>query len=407
MSEDQEFKKALVLAERESSTALALYGEDREIQVLAAACKKVAPWAKGMKPDDIGLVVRRAMSLGVDPLNHHEVQIWIDHRDQVNFQLSYTLMGEWVRHFKGDHTEPQYEVLSDVDMREQGIPSDAVAVRATFIMNDALDKFESLIKMGFDPKQARAMITTSGIGVGYSKEMASQYFAPAGRSKLWKIQKRALVDAYRMKFGTPTKAEIMELRRVSGRDQIKPEHWVMVHEYDESTPEEMAMVEAEADESKERVGQMSDEERAEVLEHGRNLLHDEEIEDAEFTEPVPNFTDEIERLINEIAPLLGEHEDHSVKANTLGSPGPFKIQTLWQHLGLGLPDWKTLTLSAVKDKIREVKGVEPKQGTDTASVPEDTGSGDREEPDGPSDGSAEEPYGEPAEADRQADEPTE
>ena len=69
------------------------------------------------------------------------------------------------------------------------------------------------------------MITVTGLGVATAQELTSGYFAPAGRSKAWKIQKRALVDAYRKKFGTPTRAEIEELRRSAGTDRIIPADW--------------------------------------------------------------------------------------------------------------------------------------------------------------------------------------
>jgi len=215
----------------ETGNTVKLYGSDAEIQALGTLVKQFAPWAEKLDNIQIGGVVRRVMAMGLDPLNQNEIQIWKDKRGIVQVQLAYTLMIDWVKKFKGDHTQPRYYRLVGEELEAQGLPKDAIAYKCTFIMNDDLDRMTTLLNMGcYEPNEVRAMFEVSGLGVAQLNEYNGEYFAPAGRSKSWKVEKRALVDAYRHKFGTPSRAEIETLRRESGTDKIQPDDWEGAYE---------------------------------------------------------------------------------------------------------------------------------------------------------------------------------
>jgi len=222
------------LANVEHQTATSLYGSMDALSELSNAIKKVAPWANDkdypMTDYEIGLVTRRAVGMALDPLNPNEIQIWKD-KHGIHFQLAKSLITEWVRKFKGDHTEPRYTRLAGEQLTAEGLPATAIAYRCTFFMREDLDTMTTLIKEKFDtPAYIRSMFEVSGIGVAQRQEYDGQYFAPAGRSKSWRVQKRALTDAVTKKFGTPTKAEIEILRRESGADKIRTADWVQAYE---------------------------------------------------------------------------------------------------------------------------------------------------------------------------------
>ena len=219
---------ALVTREQEHQTATSLYGGNDQLRELFDAVKAVAPWANGkesMTNNEIALVVRKAVAMGLDPLNAHEVQIWKDKRGAVNFQIGYPLMVEWVRHFHGEHTEPRYHRLSADELKAEGLQAADVAYRVTFLMKADIGSLQTLSESGYDPQEARAMLEVSGLGVATAAEYQGEYFAPAARSRSWKVQKRAMVDAYRRKFGTPNRSEIEELRRIGGFERVHPEDW--------------------------------------------------------------------------------------------------------------------------------------------------------------------------------------
>jgi len=222
--------REIVSQTQEAATAASLYGAKEDQTHLYQAIKAIAPWvnpSRGpkMSEREVTLVVRRAMAMGLDPLTPHEVQIWKDHRGNVNFQLAYTLLAEWVRKFKGDHTEPIYDRLGEAELIGEGLDVDDIAYRVTFIMKDDIKHLKTLIEAGYEPKHARRMVEVKGIGVADGNEYAGEYFAPKGRSRSWKVKKRALTDAYRRKFGTPTRPEIVELRRLRGDADLTLEDW--------------------------------------------------------------------------------------------------------------------------------------------------------------------------------------
>lgn len=223
----------LVTREQEHQTATSLYGDKQALIELFDAVRKVAPWANSkqypMSDNEIALAVRRAVAMGLDPLNQHEVQIWKDKRGSVNFQPAYTLVTEWVKHFKGEHTEPRYHRLDEDELKHEGLAKDDVAYRCTFMMKSDIPNLRTLIDAGFAPAEAREMLEVSGLGVATSFEYNGEYFAPAARSRSWKVEKRALTDAYRRKFGMPNRSEIEELRRILGTNWV-PEDWEGVEE---------------------------------------------------------------------------------------------------------------------------------------------------------------------------------
>ena len=227
-------RNALVTREQEHQTATSLYGDNENLAELFEAVKRVAPWANDkqfpMSNNEIGLAIRRSVAMGLDPLNQHEVQIWKDRRGTVNFQLAYTLIAEWVRHFHGEHTEPQYHRLGVEELTAEGLQESDMAFSVTFLMKKDIASLGTLVEAGYDARQARAMLEIGGLGVAKSSEYTGQYFAPAGRSPAWKVKKRALTDAYRRKFGTPTRSDIEALRRAGGMADVKPQDWSDVQE---------------------------------------------------------------------------------------------------------------------------------------------------------------------------------
>lgn len=203
-----------------------LYGDQEEITAMAQAIRAVAPWAKDPKfplsNHEVGLAIRRCRALGLDPLNPHEVQIWKD-KHGLHLQLAYPLLTQWVRETHGGHTAPTYHELTPEELQDEGISETAVpALRCSFILDSDLDRMLALIEAGFDPADARAMFTRTGLGTATLGDWTNPYFAPNGRSKRWKLRKRALTDAYRMLFGTPSRDEIIALRRSRHQTLLSP-----------------------------------------------------------------------------------------------------------------------------------------------------------------------------------------
>lgn len=186
-----------------------------ETNEMIEVIKRAAPWAKNMTAQEIEFVVRRALSLGLDPLNPSEVQIWKDDSGRVNFQIGYTLLEAWVKKTYGQHTQPRYTRLSAEELKAEGLPETAIAYRCEFIMNSDLKTMAELAAV-VGTEEALRMFTCIGVGVATANEYNGSYFAPKGRSPAWKVQKRALTDAYRRKFGQPTATELTLIKQKFG-----------------------------------------------------------------------------------------------------------------------------------------------------------------------------------------------
>lgn len=219
--------KSLIVAT--TATATQLYGQEDDITALGQLVKQIAPWANNrnspMSNSEIGLVCRKALGMGLDPLNPHEVQIWKDKRGNVNFQLAYTLLHQWAHQIHGGHTEPRYIRLTEEEMVNQGLKPSDVAIRCEFVMKTDISLIATMLQAGWDAIEARQALTVCGVGVASAQEFSGQYFAPAARSKTWKVEKRAYTDAIRLRFGTPSRADIETMRRGRGEDRITPADW--------------------------------------------------------------------------------------------------------------------------------------------------------------------------------------
>lgn len=320
-------ERAIVSRAQEIATADALYGLKEDQDAMWKQIAKVAPWINpkhgpAMSQEEVVLVIRKAVAMGLDPLNPHEVQIWKDKRGQVNFQLGYPLVTQWVRHFKGEHTEPIYDRLTVPEMIEEGLDEEDVAYRVRFIMKQDLPHLKTLIDAGYEPKLARRMVEVKGIGVASAKEYDNDYFAPKGRSKAWKVKKRALTDAYRRKFGTPGRPEIMELRRLRGDAQLTLDDWRVASESARNGDArlQIARVAASNRSLKQEIEQMDPAERRAFFERHRTLLAGTE-EDQMGPENVPSTDDDIVdgEIIDEFAEIKDQPDLYA--AATFHTPG--------------------------------------------------------------------------------------
>lgn len=186
-----------------------------EVSEMLDIIKRTAPWAKTMTPQETEFVVRRAIGMGLDPLNPAEVQIWKDDKGRVNFQIGYALIESWVKKVYGQHTQPRYTRLGAAELEAEGLDKTSIAYRCEFIMCSDLKAMADMAAI-VGPDEALRMFTCTGIGVASQQEFNNPYFAPKGRSATWKVQKRALTDSYRQKFGVPTAQELAAVKQRLG-----------------------------------------------------------------------------------------------------------------------------------------------------------------------------------------------
>jgi len=215
-------------------------------QAMIEIVRRVAPWAQGMTDQEVEFVVRRSLSMGLDPLNPAEVQIWKDDKGRVNFQIGYQLLETWVKKVYGQHTQPRYTRLTKEQLAAEGLADTTIAYRCEFIMCSDLKAMSDMAAI-VGSEEALRMFTCVGIGTATAQEYNGAYFAPKGRSPAWKVQKRALTDAYRQKFGVPNAAELAEARTRLGYTLPSPEDYEGAAALTEDTQAVAALAQASAD----------------------------------------------------------------------------------------------------------------------------------------------------------------
>lgn len=250
----------------------ALYPTDALFE-FGRAVRSFAPWANDdnhpMSDAEVALVVQRGAKCGLDVLNPHEVQIWKDNKG-IKFQMSYSLMAQWASVTLGGHTQPRYREMTAEERESHGVKENDRVIICEFVMRSDIPFLKTMIEAGWEPVEARADITMVGVGTVSASDWGGKYFAPNARSKRWKLEKRAYIDALRRRYGTPSEADILSLRRARGDDVISVEDWAIAK--DETDPDAMTR---HARESANGNGTPEVETRTpdEILAHGNDLLH--------------------------------------------------------------------------------------------------------------------------------------
>jgi len=188
-------------------------------RVLANQIRKFAHWANGekypMSNDEVILTAIRARQMGVHPLNDKAFSAYKDAHG-IHLDYHYSLIAKYVTKARGiRHTNPRYFRLSSEELEQEGLNDNFVAYYATFILIEDLQHYYDLMER-VPEKLAYQTIAKHGLGSVIKKRWASPHFAPNGRSKAWKVQKRALKDAYVKAFGYPAPAEAAALQAAGG-----------------------------------------------------------------------------------------------------------------------------------------------------------------------------------------------
>jgi hypothetical protein len=180
--------------------------------------KKFAAWSRGKYPmndTEILLTALYARRMGVHPLDEKAFQAYKDARG-IHCAYHYSIVVAWVRRYlKVRHTQPMYFRLSKEELKEAELGENDVAYWCTFILIEDLPHYYQLIdRVGKD--EAYKIIAKRGLGSVSKSQWDGQYFAPNGRSKAWKVKKRALIDAYSMTFGNPSAEQARAIRQAEG-----------------------------------------------------------------------------------------------------------------------------------------------------------------------------------------------
>ena len=193
---------------------LATKGVSPEVLLNAEMVHRFAPYAEEMTRDDALFVAIRCDEMGVHPMNDKAIQVYKDSHG-IHIDYHYSLIAKYVSQIRGiRHTQPRYTRLTTEQLEEQGLAPTDIAYFASFVPRDAWDDYYNMMDR-MSAQDAYDLFAVRGIGSTSKEKWDGFYFAPNGRSKAWKVYKRALKDAYVTAFGYPSPSEARSLQEKS------------------------------------------------------------------------------------------------------------------------------------------------------------------------------------------------
>ena len=203
----------------QKSESLARSGVTPEILLHAEMIFRFAPYAHSddypMTKSDCLFVAIRCREMGVHPLNSQGIQVYNDNHG-IHIDYHYSMIIKYASQLrKVRHTQPRYTRLTPEQLEDEGLGATDIAYHATFIPYEALDDYYKMMDK-MTPQEAYDLFAIRGIGSVSKNKWGGSYFAPNGRSRAWKVQKRALKDAYVRWLGYPSPSEARYMQEQTG-----------------------------------------------------------------------------------------------------------------------------------------------------------------------------------------------
>jgi hypothetical protein len=237
---------------------LAEYGTREEVAALGRRLKVMVPG---------DLTETEAMALAqysrLMDANPFRGEIYaFNSRGKLQLVEGYKLLIRWARR-QCNYSE-KYERLPDDE-----VPGGAVGYRCYILRDDAKQTLADFVKAGATFQDAYEIAAASAVGVALKNDNV-----PTGWTLDEVARKRALKNAINRAYGSPSPREIAQETWKVGEIETLPEDWADVEfEPGSYEREQEAASNAVARESASKVEGMTDEERQEMLERNRVILH--------------------------------------------------------------------------------------------------------------------------------------
>ena len=206
--------------------SLARSGVTPEILLHAEMIFRFAPYAHSddypMRKDECLFVAIRCHEMGVHPLNLQGIQVYKDNHG-IHIDYHYSMIIKYASQIrKVRHTQPRYTRLTPEQLEDEGLGATDIAYYASFIPYEALDDYYRMMDK-MNTQEAYDLFAIRGIGSVSKTKWSGAYFAPNGRSRAWKVQKRALKDAYVRWLGYPSPSEARYMQEQTGWVEPTPD----------------------------------------------------------------------------------------------------------------------------------------------------------------------------------------
>jgi recombinational DNA repair protein RecT len=280
--------KALALVDEAKS--IEAWGDKEQIRALGRRLKEVIPgWSK-LKDEHAVSAAQYAAVTGANPARG-EIYAYTDWKGNLQIVDGYKILIRWAR--RECNFYERYTAFTKDDKVDAGLSEVDIAYRCHILREDAMPLLKQLVDTGFPRDEAYEIAASSATGVvnhrGDMTSFKSGKKIPPPQGWSWDevARKRALKNALNRAYGMPSMKEIAQETWTVDDTVTISEDWTDVSP-DQPThvQEQEAKLSAESRESAERVEDLSDEERQDVIAKGRSVLHGDP-EDADWSETAP------------------------------------------------------------------------------------------------------------------------
>lgn len=294
------------LAVQPQTNGLTPWGSREEVKEIAARLKRFVPGTKNMNDDEIMAYAQLVHMTGLNPCSG-ELHGWDSKgggRGILITKLGYGILVRWAQ---------SQEPFTTRFTTKLNTETEDITARCQLLRRSDRQLLKQLLANDAPYREALDWATTEGIGIitkaeRWSKKYKKWIDPPKSKSWEWKAEKRALEDAIRRAYGTPSTQELARQTWIVAGIATTPEDWKdvtpeMLPSERAATARHSAQLRLTATEREERPRSAA-QDIAELF--GEEIVNGETGEIVEPPEPEPEETtpNGLESLLEEVNEVL-------------------------------------------------------------------------------------------------------
>ena len=183
------------------------WGSDALLDALARRWQRLVPGGEELSFEQALAAAQATLMWGANPFGG-QIRAWVDAKGKFVIVPGYTLIVAWA-----NGKSPFVKRMTKITSTGRGVPKKAIAYECSLLRVDVMPVFNGLTAGGMTSEAAWEICATVAIGMVRPEELFDEQGTPIENDlRNWTpddtAQKRALMKAIRLAYGSPTIAEI-------------------------------------------------------------------------------------------------------------------------------------------------------------------------------------------------------
>lgn len=183
------------------------WGSDALLEALATRWQRLVPGGSELTHEQALAAAQATLMWGANPFGG-QIRAWVDAQGKFVIVPGYTLIVAWA-----NGKSPFVKRMTKITGATRGVPRKAIAYECSLLRVDVMPVFNGLTAGGMTSEAAWDICATNAIGMVRPEELFDEQGTPIESTlRNWTpddtAQKRALMKAVRLAYGSPSIAEI-------------------------------------------------------------------------------------------------------------------------------------------------------------------------------------------------------